>query len=50
MNKPKCKCGEPVEWADEYCQRCWEDYCSGTWWEMMMYKGLLVQQLGVEKI
>jgi hypothetical protein len=20
----KCKCGERAEWADEYCQMCWE--------------------------
>jgi hypothetical protein len=36
MTTPKCKCGKPAEWLDEYCQMCWEDYCSETWWQMMV--------------
>lgn len=28
----KCKCGKPAEWADEYCQLCWEAYTSEQWW------------------
>jgi hypothetical protein len=35
MTIPKCKCGEPAEWADEYCQMCWEKYCDQQWWQML---------------
>lgn len=29
-----CKCGEPVEWVDEFCQMCWEARCSSEFWLM----------------
>jgi hypothetical protein len=35
MNNPKCKCGEPAEWLDTYCQVCWEEYCDQQWWQML---------------
>ena len=22
----KCKCGKPSEWAEEFCQECWEEF------------------------
>jgi hypothetical protein len=32
-----CKhCGtQPIEWADEFCQDCWEAYCDREWWKMV---------------
>jgi len=29
----KCKCGKIAEWADEFCQDCWEEYADRKWWE-----------------
>jgi hypothetical protein len=29
-------CGEQeIEWADMYCQKCWEAECCRAWWEMV---------------
>jgi hypothetical protein len=32
----KCKnCNNHAEWLDQYCQMCWEEYCSEQWWSVM---------------
>ena len=30
-----CKCGNAAEWADEFCQGCWEEYCDSEWWKLV---------------
>lgn len=30
----ECGCGQ-IEWADRYCQDCWETLCSREWWLMI---------------
>jgi hypothetical protein len=35
MTNTFCACGEPTEWIDIYCQECWEQTCSDSWWEML---------------
>ncbi len=32
----RCKCGYGrIEWADQWCQDCWEYLCAESWWEML---------------
>ena len=35
QKKSICQCGKPAEWADEYCQDCWEERCSSQYWNMI---------------
>jgi hypothetical protein len=28
-----CDNGAEIEWADKYCQLCWEEYCSKSFFE-----------------
>lgn len=34
-------------WAEEYCQMCWERYCSGTWWEMINSLSEVANEIGL---
>lgn len=43
---PVCTCGKPIEWIDTYCQECWEESCSNSWWEkvkLLTYKPMLIK-------
>jgi N-acetylmuramoyl-L-alanine amidase CwlA len=32
----KCvNCFEQAEWLDKYCQECWENHCSITFWDQI---------------
>lgn len=36
LNEPckECGCGY-IDWADRYCQACWESLCNREWWLMI---------------
>lgn len=36
LNEPCKECNTGyIEWADRYCQACWEALCAREWWLMI---------------
>jgi len=47
----KCKyCNEQAEWADEYCQFHWEEYCSAEFWKAVTGDPKLIRKFQGRKL